>query len=39
VMVDRAAKKAHTKQELVEVLAAEIPSKVDREKFLAAVGK
>jgi serine/threonine-protein kinase len=39
VMVDRAAKKVHTKQELVEALAAEIPSKVDREKFLAAVGK
>lgn len=35
VMVDRAAKKAHTKQELVEGLAAEIPSKADREKFLA----
>ena len=39
VMVDRAAKKAHTKQELVEALSAEIPSKADREKFLAAVGK
>ncbi len=39
VMVDRTAKKAHTKQELVEALAAEIPSKADREKFLAAVGK
>ncbi len=39
VMVDRAAKKAHTKQELAEALAAEIPSKADREKFLAAVGK
>ncbi len=36
VMVDRAAKKAHTKQELLDALAAEIPSKVDREKFLGA---
>jgi len=39
VMVDRAARKAHTKQELVEVLAAEIQSPKDREKFLGAVGK
>jgi len=39
VMVDRAAKKAHTKQELVELLAAEIQSPKDREKFLGAVGK
>ena len=39
VMVDRAAKKAHSKQELVEMLAAEIQSPKDREKFLGAVGK
>jgi hypothetical protein len=39
VMVDRAAKKAHTKQELMEMLAAEIQSPKDREKFLGAVGK
>ena len=39
VMVDRAAKKAHNKQELVEMLAAEIQSPKDREKFLGAVGK
>jgi len=39
VMVERAAKKAQTKQELLEALAAEIPSKVDREKFLGAAGK
>ncbi len=37
VMVDRAAKKAHSKQELVEMLAAEIESKKDRERFLGAV--
>jgi len=39
VMVDRAAKKAHSKQELMEMLAAEIQSPKDREKFLGAVGK
>jgi hypothetical protein len=39
VVVDRAANKAHTKQELVEALAGEIPTKADREKFLAAVGR
>ena len=39
VMVDRAAKKFRTKQELVEALAAEIQSPKDREKFLGAVGK
>jgi hypothetical protein len=39
VMVDRTAKKVHTKQELVEALAAEIPSKADRDKFLVAAGK
>ena len=32
-MVDRAAKKAHSKQELVELLAAEIQSPKDREVF------
>ncbi len=39
IMVDRAAKKVQTKQELVEMLAAEISSPKDREKFLGAVGK
>ena len=39
VMVDRAAKKAHSKQELVEMLAAEIESPKDRERFLGAMGK
>jgi len=39
VMVERAAKKAHSRQELVEMLAAEIQSPKDREKFLGAVGK
>jgi hypothetical protein len=37
--VDRAAKKAHSKQELMEMLAVEIQSPKDREKFLGAVGK
>ena len=39
VMVDRAAKKVRTKQELAELLAAEIQSPKDREKFLKALGK
>jgi serine/threonine-protein kinase len=39
VMVDRTAKKARDWHELVEMLAAEIPSKQDRAKFLAAAGK
>ena len=39
VMVDRAAKKAQSKHELAEMLASQIESPKDREKFLAAVGK
>lgn len=39
VMVDRAAKKAQSKQELVEMLAAGIESKKDRARFLGAMGE
>ena len=35
IIVDRAARKARTPQELLQMVAAEIPSQRDREAFLA----
>jgi serine/threonine-protein kinase len=39
VMVNRAAKKARTKEELYAALAAEIPDEADRKRFAAALRK